>query len=125
MTRQSAPVTIYHNPACSTSRDVLQRIRATGVEPTVIEYLIRPPDRQTLLDLLGRMRARPRDILRQKGTPYAALDLDAPHWSDAQLIDFMVQYPLLINRPIVATPWGAKLCRPAESVRELLPPAQC
>jgi arsenate reductase len=120
MSQPSPAVTIYHNPACGTSRNVLALIRASGIEPTVIEYLIRPPDRDQLLELLRRMHARPRDILREKGTPYAQLGLDAPHWSDAQLIDFMLRNPILINRPIVVTPRGVKLCRPSESVQELL-----
>jgi arsenate reductase len=114
-------VTIYHNPACGTSRNTLELIRAAGIEPRVIEYLRAPPDRATLLDLLRRMNARPRDILREKGTPYAELDLGAAHWTDDQLIDFMLAHPILINRPIVVTARGVKLCRPPESVRELLP----
>ena len=113
-------ITIYHNPNCGTSRNVLAFIREAGIEPTVIEYLKTPPDRATLVDLIKRMKARPRDILREKGTPYAELGLDAPHWTDEQLIDFMMQHPILINRPIVVTPRGVKLCRPSETVKELL-----
>jgi arsenate reductase (glutaredoxin) len=120
MSKPSASVTIYHNPDCGTSRNVLALIREAGIEPKVIEYLIKPPDRQTLRDLLRRMGAPPRDILREKGTPYAELGLGEPHWTDDQLIDFMVQHPLLINRPIVVTARGVKLCRPSETVKELL-----
>jgi len=114
-------VTIYHNPDCGTSRNVLALIRNAGVEPTIIEYLRTPPDRVTLVSLLARMGLRPRDLLRQKGTPYDELDLGAEHWSDDQLLDQMLRQPLLINRPIVVTPWGVKLCRPSETVLEILP----
>ena len=113
-------VTIYHNPACGTSRNVLAQIRKAGVEPTVIEYLKTPPDRATLVDLLRGMGMRPRQLLREKGTPYAELGLAADHWSDEQLIDQMLAHPILINRPIVVTPWGVKLCRPSESVLDIL-----
>jgi arsenate reductase len=116
-------ITIYHNPACGTSRNVLALIRDAGIEPKVIEYLKTPPDRATLAALIARMNMRPRDLLREKGTPYAELGLAADHWSDAQLIDLMVEHPILINRPIVVTPRGVKLCRPSESVKELLPGA--
>jgi len=121
MTQQSVPVTIYHNPACGTSRNTLALIRNAGVEPTVIEYLKKPPDRITLVDLLNRMRMRPRELLRDKGSPFAELGLAAEHWSDEQLIDQMLAHPILINRPIVVTPWGVKLCRPSELVLEILP----
>jgi arsenate reductase len=114
-------VTIYHNPGCGTSRNTLALIRNAGVEPTVIEYLKHPPDRATLESLLSRMNIRPRELLRQKGTPYAQLGLDADHWTDAQLIEQMLAHPLLINRPIVITPWGVKLCRPSEAVLDILP----
>jgi arsenate reductase len=114
-------VTIYHNPACGTSRNTLALIRNAGVEPTVIEYLKAPPDRATLEDLIRRMGMTPRQLLREKGTPYAELGLDAPHWTDAQLIDQMLAHPILINRPIFVTPWGVKLCRPSEVVLEILP----
>ena len=114
------PVTIYHNPACGTSRNALALIRKAGIEPTVIEYLKTPPDRATLVDLLARMGMRPRELLRERGTPYAELGLAAAHWTDTQLIDAMVAHPLLINRPIVVTPSGARLCRPSESVLEIL-----
>jgi arsenate reductase (glutaredoxin) len=115
-------VTIYHNPACGTSRNALALIRSAGIEPTVIEYLETPPDRATLEALISRMGVRPRDLLREKGTPYAELDLGADHWSDEQLIDFMLAHPILMNRPIVVTSRGAKLCRPSETVLEILPP---
>ena len=114
-------VTIYHNPACGTSRNTLALIRNAGVEPMIIEYLKTPPDRATLESLLQRMGIRPRELLRQKGTPYGELGLDADHWSDAQLIDQMLAHPILINRPIVVTPWGVKLCRPSEVVLDILP----
>jgi arsenate reductase len=114
-------VTIYHNPDCGTSRNTLALIRNAGVEPTIIEYLKHPPDRSTLESLLSRMHMRPRELLRQKGTPYAELGLDADHWTDAQLIEQMSAHPMLINRPIVVTPWGVKLCRPSEAVLDILP----
>ena len=114
-------VTIYHNPACGTSRNTLALIRNAGVEPTVIEYLKTPPDRATLESLIARMGIAPRALLREKGTPYADLDLGADHWTDAQLIDAMLAHPILINRPIVVTPWGVKLCRPSEVVLDILP----
>jgi arsenate reductase len=122
MATQSRSVTIYHNPACGTSRNTLGLIREAGIEPTVIEYLKTPPDRATLVDLLKRMGIRPRELLREKGTPYAELGLAAEHWTDAQLIDQMLAHPILINRPIVVTPRGVKLCRPSETVLEILPP---
>ena len=114
-------VTIYHNPGCGTSRNTLALIRNAGVEPAVIEYLKTPPDRATLLDLLRRMGARPRELLREKGTPYAELGLGSPQLSDEQLIEAMLAHPILINRPIVVTPWGVKLCRPSEAVLDILP----
>jgi arsenate reductase len=117
----SVPVTIYHNPACGTSRNTLALIRNAGVEPTVIEYLKTPPDRTTLKDLLQRMGMRPRELLRDKGTPYAELGLGADRWTDEQLIDQMLAHPILINRPIVVTPWGVRLCRPSETVLDILP----
>ncbi len=121
MTSQPVDVTIYHNPACGTSRNTLALIRNAGVEPTVIEYLRTPPDRATLQDLLRRMEMKPRALLREKGTPFAELGLDAPHWTDDELIDQMLAHPILINRPIVVTPWGVKLCRPSEVVLDILP----
>jgi len=117
---ESVPVTIYHNPACGTSRNALALIRNAGVEPTVIEYLKTPPDRATLKDLLERMGMRPRELLREKGTPYAELDLGAEHWTDEELIEQMLAHPILINRPIVVTPWGVRLCRPSEVVLDIL-----
>jgi arsenate reductase (glutaredoxin) len=117
---ESVPVTIYHNPSCGTSRNTLALIRNAGVEPTVIEYLKTPPDRATLQSLIQRMGIRPRDLLRQKGTPYEELGLDADRWTDDELIDQMLAHPILINRPIVVTPWGVKLCRPSEAVLDIL-----
>ena len=118
---ESIPVTIYHNPACGTSRNVLALIRNAGVEPTVIEYLKTPPDRTTLVELLRRMGMRPRELLREKETPYAELGLADDHSTDDQLVDQMLAHPILINRPIVVTPWGGKLCRPSETVLDILP----
>jgi len=114
-------IKIYHNPSCGTSRKVLDLIREKGFEPTVIQYLKTPPDRATLVDLLAKMKVSVRDILRQRGTPYDELDLGNPKWTDDQLIDFIVEHPILLNRPIVVTENGAKLCRPVETVLELLP----
>ncbi|MFT3733153.1 MAG: arsenate reductase (glutaredoxin) [Hyphomicrobium sp.] len=114
-------ITIYHNPACGTSRNTLAMIRQSGEEPEIIEYLKTPPARATLVDLMKRMGVGPRELLRQKGTPYGELDLGNPKWSDDQLIDFMMKHPILINRPIVATPLGVRLCRPSEMVLEILP----
>lgn len=113
-------ITIYHNPACGTSRNVLALIRNSGEEPTVIEYLKTPPDRATLAGLIQAMGMPARDLLRQKGTPYDELGLGAPKWTDEQLIDFMLQHPILINRPIVVTPLGTRLCRPSEAVLDIL-----
>jgi len=121
MPEPAISVTIYHNPACGTSRNTLALIRNAGVAPTIIEYLKTPPDRATLQSLIQRMGIRPRDLLRQKGTPYEELELGADHWTDAQLIDHMLAHPILINRPIVITPWGLKLCRPSEAVLDILP----
>lgn len=121
MSSEAVAVTIYHNPACGTSRNTLALIRNAGVEPTVIEYLKTPPDRATLQDLIKRMGITPRALLREKGTPYAELRLGAPHWNDDELIDQMLAHPILINRPIVVSPWGAKLCRPSEAVLDILP----
>jgi arsenate reductase (glutaredoxin) len=114
-------ITIYHNPKCGTSRNTLAMIRHAGVEPTVIEYLKNPPDRNTLKDLLKQMDLSVRDVLRQKGTPYEELGLGDSRWTDEQLLDFIEQHPILINRPIVVTPLGARLCRPSEVVLEILP----
>lgn len=117
-------ITIYHNPACGTSRNVLALIRNSGEEPTVIEYLKNPPDRATLLHLIQAMGVPVREVLQQKGTPYDELGLANPKWTDGQLIDFMLQHPLLINRPIVLTPLGTRLCRPSEAVLDILPRPQ-
>ena len=118
------PITIYHNPACGTSRNVLAMIRNSGEEPVVIEYLKTPPDRATLTALIAAMGVPVRAVLREKDTPYAELGLDDPKWSDEQLIGFMLQRPILINRPIVATPLGTMLCRPSEAVLDILPQPQ-
>lgn len=113
-------ITIFHNPKCGTSRNTLAMIRNSGVEPKVIHYLETPPSRSELVELIAAMGISVRDVLRQKGTPYDDLDLGNPKWSDDELIDFMMQHPILINRPIVATPLGTRLCRPSESVLDLL-----
>ena len=114
-------ITIYHNPKCGTSRNTLALIRHSGVEPVVIEYLKAPPSRDMLKSLLASMGYSVRQVLRQKGTPYDELDLGNPKWTDDQLLDFIEQYPILINRPIVVTPLGARLCRPSEVVLDILP----
>ncbi|HZE91556.1 MAG TPA: arsenate reductase (glutaredoxin) [Rhizobacter sp.] len=114
-------VSIYHNPACGTSRNTLALLRHAGLQPSVIEYLKTPPSKETLRHLVRAMGMDVRGLLREKGTPYAELQLGDPKWSDGQLLDFMVQHPILINRPIVVTPLGTKLCRPSEAVLELLP----
>ncbi len=113
-------VTIYHNPACSTSRNTLAMIRASGEEPEVIEYLKTPPSREKLIELIAKMGIAPRDLLREKGTPYADLGLADLTLGDDALLDAMLQHPFLINRPIVVTAKGAKLCRPSELVLDLL-----
>ena len=113
-------VTIYHNPSCGTSRNTLAMIRQSGEEPEVIEYLKHPPDRARLLELITAMGISARALLREKGTPYAELGLADPKWSDDELIDFMLAHPILINRPIVVTPKGVRLCRPSELVFDLL-----
>ena len=113
-------ITIYHNPDCGTSRNTLAIIRQSGEQPEVIEYLKNPPSRSRLIELIRAMGIPVRALLRQKGTPYAELGLADPKWSDDQLIDFMLAHPILINRPIVVTPKGTKLCRPSEAVLDLL-----
>lgn len=113
-------VTIWHNPACGTSRNTLAMIRASGEDPVVIEYLKEPPSRERLKDLIAAMGITPRELLREKGTPYAELGLSNPSLSDDQLLDAMLAHPILINRPIVETPKGTRLCRPSEAVLDLL-----
>ena len=119
-----AKITVFHNPQCGTSRNVLAHIRAAGIEPEVIEYLKDPPSRERLLDLIRKMGITVRDLLRQKGTPYDELGLGDPSLTDEQLIDAMVAHPILMNRPIVVTPDATRLCRPSETVLELLPPGR-
>lgn len=113
-------ITIYHNPKCGTSRNTLAMIRESGEEPEVIEYLKTPPGRDRLVALIAEMGIPVRELLRQKGTPYDELGLDDPKWTDDQLIDFIVEHPILMNRPVVVSPKGAKLCRPSEEVIDLL-----
>ncbi|MFD1696469.1 arsenate reductase (glutaredoxin) [Roseibium aestuarii] len=112
---------IYHNPACGTSRNTLAMLEQAGASPEVIEYLKTPPTRDELVDLIARMGITPRDLLRQKGTPYDELGLGEDRWSDDELVDFMMAHPILINRPIVVTDLGVALCRPSEKVLDLLP----
>jgi arsenate reductase (glutaredoxin) len=116
-------ITIYHNPNCGTSRNTLAMIRQSGEEPVVIEYLKTPPTRAKLAQLIAAMGVPVRALLREKGTPYAELGLGDSKWSDGELIDFMMAHPILINRPIVVTPKGVRLCRPSEKVLDLLPNA--
>lgn len=116
-----ADITIFHNPACGTSRNTLALIRHAGIEPRVIEYLRTPPGKEQLRALVAAMGIPVRALLREKGTPYAELGLADPKWTDDQLLDFMVQHPILMNRPVVVTPLGTKLCRPSEEVLEILP----
>ena len=122
----SAPIdiVIYHNPDCGTSRNTLAMIRNAGIEPHVIEYLKTPPSRALLEQLIARMGISVRDLLREKGTPYAELGLGDPGLSDAALLDAMMEHPVLINRPIVVSPLGVKLCRPSEAVLDILPADQ-
>jgi arsenate reductase len=117
-------ITVYHNPQCGTSRNVLALIRNSGVEPEVIEYLKTPPTQARLAELVAATGQGVRALIREKGTPYAELGLDQPHWSDEQLLAFMVAHPVLINRPLVVSPLGVKLCRPSEAVLDLLPNPQ-
>jgi len=114
-------VTIYHNPACGTSRNTLAIIRQSGEEPEIIEYLKTPPSRERLIGLIAAMAITPRQLLREKGTPYAEFDLGNPKWSDDEILDFMLAHPILINRPIVVTPKGTVLARPSEAVLDILP----
>lgn len=114
-------IVIYHNPKCGTSRNTLAMIRQSGEEPEIIEYLKSPPSRARLAELIASMGIKPRDLLRQKGTPYDELGLADPKWTDDELIDVMIKHPVLINRPIVVTPKGVRLCRPSEAVLDILP----
>jgi len=120
MSDAKSVVTIYHNPACGTSRTTLALIRGAGVEPVVVEYLKTPPDRATLKKLIASTGLGPREVLRQKEPLYSELGLAAEHWTDEQLIDQMLAHPILINRPIVVSPAGGRLCRPPERVLEIL-----
>ena len=116
-------ITIYHNPACGTSRNTLAMIRQSGEEPVIIEYLKDPPSRERLVELIRAMKIPVRGLLRQKGTPYEELGLGDPKWTENELIDFMIKHPMLINRPIVVTDKGVRLCRPSEAVLDILPNA--
>ncbi|TBL56996.1 glutaredoxin-dependent arsenate reductase [Hafnia paralvei] len=118
-------ITIYHNPACGTSRNTLELIRNCGADPTVIMYLETPPTREELIKLIADMGISVRALLRKNVEPYEQLGLTDDAFSDEQLIDFMLQYPILINRPIVVTPLGTRLCRPSESVLDILTDEQC
>jgi len=113
-------IAIFHNPKCGTSRNTLAMIRASGEEPVIVEYVQNPPTRERLVGLLAAMNLTPRELLREKGTPYAELGLSDPKWTDDELIDFMMAHPILINRPIVETPRGTRLCRPSELVLDIL-----
>lgn len=113
-------ITIFHNSACGTSRNTLALIRNSSIEPVVVEYLKTPPGRAKLVELIAELAVPVRSVLRQKGTPYDDLKLDDPTWTDDQLIDFMVAHPILMNRPIVVTPRGTRLCRPSEVVLDIL-----
>ena len=117
-------ITVYHNPQCGTSRNVLALIRNSGVEPEVIEYLKNPPTQARLAELVAATGQGVRALIREKGTPYVELGLDQPHWTDEQLLAAMVAHPILINRPLVVSPLGVKLCRPSEAVLDLLPTRQ-
>lgn len=117
-------IVIYHNPACGTSRNALAMIRNAGIEPHVVEYLKTPPSRPLLENLIERAGMSPRDLLREKGTPYAELGLADPGLTDEQLIDVMMEHPILINRPLVVSPLGVRLCRPSEEVLSLIPAEQ-
>jgi len=117
-------VIVYHNPDCGTSRNTLALIRNAGVEPHIVEYLKTPPTRLLLKQLIERMGVPVRAVVREKGTPFAKLGLDDPSISEDQLLDAMLEHPILINRPIVVTPKGVRLCRPSEEVLDLLPPQQ-
>lgn len=120
----SVDVVIYHNPECGTSRNTLAMIQNAGIEPHVVEYLKTPPNRSQLVSLIARMGIAPRDLLRQKGTPFEELGLGDAALTDDQLVDAMIEHPILINRPIVVSPLGVKLCRPSEKVLDILPARQ-
>ncbi len=120
----TADIVIYHNPDCGTSRNALAMIRNAGIEPHVVEYLKTPPSRALLESLIARAGMTPRALLREKGTPFADLGLDKPDLTDAQLVDAMMAHPVLINRPLVVSPLGVKLCRPSEEVLDLIPAQQ-
>ncbi|MBO9375141.1 arsenate reductase (glutaredoxin) [Sphingomonas histidinilytica] len=117
-------IVVYHNPECGTSRNVVGLIRNAGIEPHIVEYLKSPPTRTLLVQLVERAGIRPRDLLREKGTPYAELGLDDLSLSDEALVDAMMAHPILINRPLVVSPLGVKLCRPSEAILDILPAAQ-
>ena len=117
-------IVIYHNPECGTSRNTLAMIRNSGIEPHVVEYLKTPPSRAMLESLIKRAGLRPRDLLREKGTPYGELGLGEERLSDAALVDAMMEHPILINRPLVVSPLGVRLCRPSEAVLDILPSPQ-
>lgn len=121
-THDTFPVTIYHNPDCGTSRNTLALIRHAGIEPTIIEYLKTPPSREVLIKLIADAMLRPREALREKGTPFAELGLGEPGITDMMIIDAMLTHSILINRPFVITPKGTRLCRPSETVLDILPP---
>ncbi len=114
-------ITIYHNPDCGTSRNTLAMIRQSGEEPEIIEYLKTPPSPERLVELIRAAGLSVREVLRRKGTPYNELNLDDPKWTDSELVDAMLKHPILIDRPIVVTPKGVRLCRPSEVVLEILP----
>ncbi|USJ28556.1 arsenate reductase (glutaredoxin) [Ensifer adhaerens] len=123
MTR-TVDIVIYHNPDCGTSRNTLAMIRNAGIEPHVVEYLKTPPSRALIEQLIARMGISVRDLLREKGTPYEELGLGEPALTDKELLDAIMEHPILINRPIVVSPLGVKLCRPSEAVLDILPEAQ-
>src|SRR5690242_17714589 len=124
MSRAMTKITIYHNPKCGTSRNTLALIRNSGAQPEVIEYLQEPPSRERLLELVRQMGVRVRDVLRRKGTPYDDLGLDDPALTDEELLDAIAAHPILLERPIVVTPLGTRLCRPSELVLDILPDPQ-
>lgn len=124
MNHDVVDIVIYHNPDCGTSRNTLAMIRNAGIEPHVVEYLKTPPSRSMLIELLERAHLTPRQLLREKGTPFAELGLDDEAISDSTLVDAMIEHPLLINRPLVVSPMGVRLCRPSEVVLDILPGRQ-